>query len=174
MDVHVAEIRRDHRQEWIDGATATIAVDERADREAMPQIVEARKAASQSMGTKAWSHADVGRHARKRVLGRSLRDADAALGDKERITEALADDPIPESLVGRQRLHRRGVHGHEPRFAEFGATDEECRLSVIEIAVIERDDLGATQPGHDEESKQRLVSAPTQPRRRWELSRGGK
>jgi hypothetical protein len=53
------------------------------------------------------------------------------------------------------------VHGHEPRLAEFGATDEECGLSVIEIAVIERDDLGAAQPGHGEESKQRLVGAPT-------------
>ena len=92
MDMHVAQIRREHRQEGIDRATATIAVDERADREAMPhevpQIVEARKAASQSMGAKARSHADVGRHARKRVLGRSLRDSDTALGDEERIIVA--------------------------------------------------------------------------------------
>jgi hypothetical protein len=39
MDMYVAEIRREHRQEWIDRAAATIAVHERADREAMPQIV---------------------------------------------------------------------------------------------------------------------------------------
>ena len=36
MDMHVAQIRREHRQERIDRATATIAVHERADREAMP------------------------------------------------------------------------------------------------------------------------------------------
>lgn len=173
MDMHVPEIRREHRQERIDRATAPIAVDERADRETMSQIVEPRIAATQSMGTKPRSHTDVGRHARKRVLSRVLRDADAALGDQERIIETLPDDPISKGLIRRQRLHRRGVPGHDPRFAEFRATDEERGLVVIEIAVIEGDDLGAAQAGHGEESKQRLVGAPTQPVRRRQLARSG-
>jgi hypothetical protein len=106
MDMHVAEIRREYRQKWNDRAVATIAVDERADREAMTQIVEPRIAASQPMGTKPRSHADLGRHARKRVLRSVLRDAYAALGDKERIIETLPDDPISDGLLRRQRLHR--------------------------------------------------------------------
>jgi hypothetical protein len=109
----------------------------------MSQIVEARKAATQAMGAKSRSHADLGRHARECVLGSVLRDAYAALGDKERIIETAPDDPIPDGLIPSQRLHRRGVQGHESRFAEFGATDAERGLSVIEIAVIERDDLRA-------------------------------
>jgi hypothetical protein len=138
----------------------------------LPQIMEARKAAPQSMGAKPRSPTDGGRHARQRVLSRMLRDADAALGNKERILAALADDTIAEGLIGRQRRHRRGVQGHDPRFSEFGATDEECDLSGVEIAVIECDDLGAAQTGHGKESKQRLVGAPTQSLRRQELARG--
>ncbi len=98
MDMHVAEIRRERRQEWIDRATATIAVDERADRETVSQIAEPGIAAPQSMATKPRAHADVGRHARKGVLRRVLRDADAPLGDKKRVFETVPDDTISEGL----------------------------------------------------------------------------
>jgi hypothetical protein len=61
MGMHVAQVRREHWQEGIDRATTTIAIHERADREAMSQIVEPGTAASQPMGTKPLSHADLGR-----------------------------------------------------------------------------------------------------------------
>jgi hypothetical protein len=150
MDMHVAQIRREHWQEGIDWASTPIAVDKRADCEAMSQIMEPGVAASQPMGTKPRSHADLGRHPRKGVLSSVLGDAEAALGDKERIIETMPDDLISDGLIRRQRLHRRGVQGHEPRFAEFGAADEKRCRSVIEIGIIERDHLGAAQPGHGE------------------------
>ena len=58
------------------------------------------------MGTKPRSHADRGGHARKRVLGCSLRDADDALEDTERIIEALTDNAIPDRLVDHPQITR--------------------------------------------------------------------
>jgi hypothetical protein len=74
------------------------------------------------MGTKPRSHADLGRHARKRVLRSVLRGAYAALGDEARIIETLPDDPISDGLIGAQRLLGGDVQGHDPRLAGLGAT----------------------------------------------------
>ena len=126
---------------------------------------------SQSMATKRRSQADLGRDARKRVLGSVLRDPHAALGDKEGVIVTVPDHPIADRLIGREGLHRGGVQGHEPRFAEFGATDEERGLSAVEIAFVEADHLGAPESGHREKSKQCRVGAPTQPLRRRQRAR---
>src|SRR4051812_12286507 len=104
--MHVAQIRREHRKERIDRTTAPIAVHERADGEAMPEIMEARKAATVPVATKSWAHADLGGHPCKGVLGGVLRDADAALGDKQRLIEAVPDDSIPDGLIRHQPSYR--------------------------------------------------------------------
>src|SRR5881628_3130061 len=92
---------------------------------------------SQSMTTKRPSQSDLGRDARKRVLGSVLRNPHAALGDKDGVGVTVWDDTIPDRLVGRERVHRGGVQRHKPRLAEFGAADAQRRLSPVEVPIVQ-------------------------------------
>ncbi len=134
------------------GPCPLIRIEECADGEAVPEVMEPRPT-----GGRARRQAGAPHQAMEGPLDIRVQQPRAGRGDEHRRRPRRRARPVTASHVGLQRVDRARIDRHLARFSKFGQANRQHVIGGIDIATVEREGFPDSHASDRQESEQRAI-----------------